>query len=148
MQTKISLNVMCILCFFSFLMTAPMAFAEDDSKLYNETKEEKKEIFAKPTIKKVKINNFNGNATKKPKIFNQRNQTSYQIPPLKMLVKQIVGNDENSRYAVVEFEGDEIKIVKNQVIKGKIKVVDIFSDRVVVYSVSEQRRHTYRLVTE
>ena len=70
------------------------------------------------------------------------------IAVLKMLVKQIVGNDENSRYAVVEFEGDEIKIVKNQVIKGKIKVVDIFSDRVVVYSVSEQRRHTYRLVTE
>ena len=65
-------------------------------------------------------------------------------PPLKIFVKGIVGN-EGSRLAIVEFEKEEMTIAKEQTVEGKFKVVDIYSDRVVVYSNKEQRRHTFKI---
>ena len=34
---------------------------------------------------------------------------------------------------------------EDQIVEGKFKVIDIFSDRIVVYSNREQRRHTYKI---
>ncbi len=66
------------------------------------------------------------------------------VKPIKLFVSGIVGN-EGSRLAIVKFENKEHTITKDQVVAGKFKVVDIFSDRVVVYSNKEQRRHTFRI---
>ena len=66
------------------------------------------------------------------------------VPPLKLLVKGIVGN-EGIRYAVVVFENEERTVVKDQVVDGKFKVVDIYSDRIVVYSNKEERRYTFKI---
>ena len=66
------------------------------------------------------------------------------IPPLKIFVKGIVGN-EGIRYAVINFENEERTIVKDQIVEGKFKVVDIYSDRIVVYSNAEQRRYTFKI---
>ena len=66
------------------------------------------------------------------------------IPPLKIFVKGIVGN-EGIRYAVINFENEERTIVKDQIVEGKFKVVDIYSDRIVVYSTAEQRRYTFKI---
>jgi hypothetical protein len=66
------------------------------------------------------------------------------IKPIKLMVSGIVG-DEQHRLAVVRFENQEYTITKDQVVEGKFKVVDILSDRVVVYSNKEQRRHTFKI---
>ena len=65
-------------------------------------------------------------------------------PPLKIYVKGIVGN-EGSRYAVIDFEKDEKTVVKDQVVDGKFKVIDIYADRLVVYSNNEKRRYTFKI---
>ncbi len=67
------------------------------------------------------------------------------IPPLKIFVKGIVGNEENGRFAIVEFEKEEMTIRKEQIVEGKFKVVDIYSDRIVVYSNAEQKRYTFKI---
>ncbi len=66
------------------------------------------------------------------------------VKPIRLFVTGIVGN-EGARLAVVKFENQEHTIIKDQVVDGKFKVVDILSDRVVVYSNKEQRRHTFRI---
>ncbi len=66
------------------------------------------------------------------------------IKPIKLHVAGIVGNEGN-RLAVVKFENNEYTLVKDQVVDGKFKVVDILNDRVVVYSNKEQRRHTFKI---
>lgn len=66
------------------------------------------------------------------------------IKPIKLFVSGIVGNDGN-RLALVKFEGKDETIWKDKVVKGKFKVVDVLSDRVVVYSNKEQRRHTFKI---
>ena len=66
------------------------------------------------------------------------------VPPLKIFVKGIVGNG-GIRYAVIDFENEERTIVKDQIVEGKFKVVDIYSDRIVVYSNAEQRRYTFKI---
>ena len=63
---------------------------------------------------------------------------------LKIYVKGIVGN-EGSRYAVIDFEKDEKTVVKDQVVDGKFKVIDIYADRLVVYSNNEKRRYTFKI---
>ena len=69
------------------------------------------------------------------------------IPPLKIFVKGIVGN-EGVRYAVIVFENEEKTVVKNQIVDGKFKVIDIYSDRIVVYSNREERRYTFKIGEE
>jgi hypothetical protein len=66
------------------------------------------------------------------------------IKPIKLHVAGIVGN-EGARLAVIKFENEEHTISKDQVVEGKFKVVDILSDRVVVYSNKEKRRHTFKI---
>ncbi|MBR4569428.1 MAG: hypothetical protein IKO19_01985 [Candidatus Riflebacteria bacterium] len=66
------------------------------------------------------------------------------IKPIKLFVSGIVGNEGN-RLAIVKFENEELTISKDQIVEGKFKVVDIYADRVVVYSNKEQRRHTYKI---
>ncbi|MBQ3644609.1 MAG: hypothetical protein II961_08435 [Candidatus Riflebacteria bacterium] len=66
------------------------------------------------------------------------------IKPIKLFVSGIVGN-EGSRLAIVKFENEELTISKDQIVEGKFKVVDIYADRVVVYSNKEQRRHTFKI---
>lgn len=63
-------------------------------------------------------------------------------PPLKMMVTGVCGNDAD-RLAMVMFENELITIKKDQEVKGKFKVVDILSDKVVVYSNKEQMRRTF-----
>ena len=66
------------------------------------------------------------------------------VKPIKLFVSGIVGN-EGSRLAIVKFENEELTISKDQIVEGKFKVVDIYADRVVVYSNKEQRRHTFKI---
>lgn len=66
------------------------------------------------------------------------------VKPIKLFVSGIVGN-EGSRLAIVKFENEELTLTKDQIVEGKFKVVDIYADRVVVYSNKEQRRHTFKI---
>lgn len=66
------------------------------------------------------------------------------VKPIRLFVAGIVGNEGN-RLAIVKFENEEYTISKDQIIEGKFKVVDVLSDRVVVYSNKEQRRHTFKI---
>lgn len=66
------------------------------------------------------------------------------VKPIKVFVTGIVGN-EGARLAVIKFEDEEHTVSKDQIVDGKFKVVDIQSDRIVVYSNKEQRRHTFKI---
>lgn len=66
------------------------------------------------------------------------------VKPIRLFVTGIVGN-EGQRLAVVKFENNELTVTKDQIVEGKFKVVDILSDRVVIYSNKEQRRHTFKI---
>ncbi|NCB37586.1 MAG: hypothetical protein EOM80_02345 [Erysipelotrichia bacterium] len=66
------------------------------------------------------------------------------VKPIRLFISGIVGN-EGQRLAVVKFENNEYTLTKDQIVEGKFKVVDILSDRVVVYSNKEQRRHTFKI---
>ncbi len=66
------------------------------------------------------------------------------IPPLKLTVTGICGND-SIREAIIQFENDEHIVKPGQIVNGKLKVVDIESGRVVVYSIGEARRATFVL---
>ncbi|MDD3146964.1 MAG: hypothetical protein PHD82_06645 [Candidatus Riflebacteria bacterium] len=66
------------------------------------------------------------------------------VKPIRLFVTGIVGN-EGQRLAVIKFENNEMTVTKDQIVEGKFKVVDVLSDRVVVYSNKEQRRHTFKI---
>jgi len=65
-----------------------------------------------------------------------------KISPLRLLVTGICGN-EGERLAMIVFENKPYVIAKEMVVDGKFKVVDIFPDRVTVYSFKEQSRRTF-----
>lgn len=69
-----------------------------------------------------------------------------KIDPIQIKVKGIVGNEGN-RLAIVDVQKGEsdLTLNKDQIVDGKFKVVDILSDRVVVYSNKEQRRYTFKI---
>ena len=137
-----------ILCLAGFLLITPNIFAENDSEANNETKkgniteqtQKNNEALNKPTLIK-RENRPSTNRMKIPASFKE-------IPPLIIFVKSIVGEEEKDRYAVIEFEGKELTVRKDQIVENKFKVIDIYPDRVVVYSREEQRRHTYKLTKE
>jgi len=64
------------------------------------------------------------------------------IPPLKLKVTGICGND-GLRQAIIQFENDEYIVENGQVIDGKFKVVDVTSDKLIVYSIRESRRASF-----
>ncbi len=121
------------------LMMSPYLFAENDSEANEEIKKENKSYFKEEKIKILK--------NLKELIINPTQRTpqpSKKVDKLNVILKSIAGN-EKDRYAVVEFEGEELTIRKDLVVKGKFKVIDIYPDRMVVYSFGEQRRHTYKI---
>ncbi|MBF0408269.1 MAG: hypothetical protein HQM10_13030 [Candidatus Riflebacteria bacterium] len=61
--------------------------------------------------------------------------------PLNLTVQGICG-DESERLAMVVFEGRPRTLLKGQQVDGQFKVVDILSDKVIVYSEKEQMRKT------
>lgn len=79
-----------------------------------------------------------------PKPIEKAKPQAPKINPIKLTVNGIVGN-EGSRLAIIKFENEEMTISKDQIVEGKFKVVDIYADRVVVYSNKEQRRHTFKI---
>ena len=130
-------------------MITPYIFAENNSKANNEA----------PKGNTTEQSQKNNKAPDKPRFIKKEHgpaanglkipySAMVEIPPLIITLKSIVGEEENDRYAVIEFEGEELTVRKDQIVKNKFKVVDIFPDRVVVYSRLEQRRHTYKLVKE
>lgn len=66
------------------------------------------------------------------------------VKPIRIFVNGIVGN-EGQRLAIIKFENNELTVIKDQIVEGKFKVVDIQNDRIVVYSNKEQRRHTFKI---
>ena len=94
----------------------------------------RKEVVKPPTpVVKVEPRKIDNTPKQKP------------IEPIKIVVKGIVGN-EGGRLAIVDFENDkDLTLTKDQIVEGKFKVVDIFADRVIVYSNKEQRRHTFKI---
>lgn len=69
------------------------------------------------------------------------------IKPLKLYVAGIVGNDSH-RVAIVKYENTEYTISRDQVVEGKFKVIEVQTDRVVVFSNEENRRHTFKVGDE
>ena len=126
-----------------FLMIATFIFAENDSDIKERKEKEKKVIIITEQMKKdIRA------ANNKPFVKKGNSAaTSSEITP-KIIVKSIVGEEENDRYAVIEFEGKEITVRKDQIVENKFKVIDIFPDRMVIYSAKEQRRRTYKLIKE
>jgi len=66
--------------------------------------------------------------------------------PIQLVVTGICGND-NDRLALITFEGKPYTVQKDQVIDGKFKVVDVMTDRLVIYSNKEQMRRTFPIGT-
>ncbi|OQA09041.1 MAG: hypothetical protein BWY66_00725 [bacterium ADurb.Bin374] len=64
------------------------------------------------------------------------------IPPLSLKVTGICGN-ESERLAMIEFNQKSYVVFKEMTVDESFKVVDIFSDKVVVYSFKEQMRRTF-----
>ena len=140
-----------VLCLAGFLIITPHIFAEADTEVNTDSSKANKGFITKEE-QKIIINKLNNQRT--PQKHRQINSTqkipsSYiQVEPIVILVKSIVGEEDNNRYAVIEFEGEEMTVRKDQIVPGKFKVVDIFPDRMVVYSNKEQRRHTFKLIKE
>lgn len=63
-------------------------------------------------------------------------------PPIKISVMGVVGND-SERLAMINFENEIMTVKKDQDVKGKFKVVEILTDKLVVYSNKEQMRRTF-----
>ena len=162
MRRNLSFNNLVILCLAGFLTTTPQIFAENESKI-EDVAENENVKFLETTNSNNNSENNSENISYKKKIIKSIKET---ITPyreqireenrnkikarannssLKVIIKEIVGEEEENRSAVIEFEGKEITVVKNQVVEGKFKVIDIYPDRMVVYSSQEQRRHTYKL---
>ena len=148
MRRNLSFKNLVILCLASFLMTVPQVFAENTYDTESHTN--------------TSINNNNSDSQKDEKLSkktspylnnhpNHRSKSDYTIsrekivPQLKVIVKEINGEKDENRSAVIEFEGKEITVKKDQIVDGKFKVIDIYPDRIVVYSSQEQRRHTYKI---
>lgn len=147
MKQNSLINKFGVLCLAGFLMTTPNVFAETDSDVNGNankgfmSKEQKEKIQNK--LQKLGIKN-------EQKHVNSTQRTPRPQPKvdkLIILVKSIVG-DEGSRSAVIEFEGEEMTVSKDFIFEGKFKVIDIYPDRMVVYSFQEQRRHTYKIIKE
>ncbi len=98
----------------------------------------------RPAIKKEVINPIRKVQEVKPVEKRPTTPPPPPVKPIKIFVKGIVGNEGN-RLAIVEFEKEEMTITKDLNVNGKFKVVDIYADRVVVYSNKEQRRHTFKI---
>jgi len=97
-----------------------------------------KPVIVKKVIDLIKIDR----STKiEPPLVEQKKEV---IPPLKLKVTGICGND-GLRQAIIQFENDEYIVENGQVIDGKFKVVDVNSDKLVVYSIRESRRATFQL---
>ncbi|HNV71382.1 MAG TPA: hypothetical protein PKO06_16890 [Candidatus Ozemobacteraceae bacterium] len=62
--------------------------------------------------------------------------------PIQLFVQGVCGN-ENERLAMIVFENKNYTIQKDQVVDGKFKVVDILTDKLIIYSNKEQMRRTF-----
>lgn len=143
MRNNSSVKRFGIILFTGFLMTSQIIFAENDSDIKERKEKEKKVIIITEQMKKdIRA------ANNKPFVKKGNSAaTSSEITP-KIIVKSIVGEEDNVRYAVIEFEGKEITVRKDQIVEDKFKVIDIYSDRLVIYSSNELRRRTYKLIKE
>lgn len=68
------------------------------------------------------------------------------VKPLELSLTGIVGND-NHRLAIVLINNQELVLNKDQQFNQEFKVIDIHSDRLVVYSNRERARKTFRLAS-
>ena len=66
------------------------------------------------------------------------------IKPLKLKVTGICGNSAK-RQAVIQFDSREYLVDEGQVVLNKFKVVKIKNDKLVVFSLKEDRRRTFAL---
>ncbi|NLI75181.1 MAG: hypothetical protein GX442_01915 [Candidatus Riflebacteria bacterium] len=65
-------------------------------------------------------------------------------PPLRLKLIGVLGDDE-SRAALIVWEGKTLTVRRDNEVEGKFKVVDILPDKIVVYSRKEQMRRTFSL---
>ena len=140
-----------VLCLTGFLTITPQIFAETDTKTNTNAQNENKGLISKEQkIKKIKeFKELIIQKDQRPVNSTQRTPSHQsKVEPIVVLVKSIVGEEENDRYAIIEFEGKELTVRKDQIVEKKFKVIDIYPDRMVVYSPREQRRHTYKLIKD
>jgi len=95
-----------------------------------------KPVIVKKVIDLIKIDR---NVKVEPPVTEPKKEV---VPPLKLKVTGICGND-GLRQAIIQFENDEYIVENGQVIDGKFKVVDVTSDKLVVYSIREERRSSF-----
>lgn len=154
MRRNSSFKGFVIILFAGFLMTSQLIFAENDSGLNGKPENERKmpilsriKSFTQNPHKRNEINDKNKNS-RVVSSTQKRTTSTNNVTPLTIIIKSITGEEENDRYAVIEFEGKEITVRKDQIVENKFKVIDIYPDRMVVYSPKEQRRRTYKLIKE
>ena len=153
MRRNLSFKNLVILCLAGFLMTAPQIFAENDTMLDEKSVNENENLSETNknsySIKKEIIKSIKETITPYREQIRLENRNKIKARAnnslLKVIIKEIVGEEENNRSAIIEFEGKEITVKKDQIVDGKFKVIDIYPDRMVVYSFKEQRRHTYKI---
>lgn len=95
-----------------------------------------KPVIVKKVINLIKVDR---NVKVEPPVIEPKKEV---IPPLKLKVTGICGND-GLRQAIIQFENDEYIVENGQVIDGKFKVVDVTSDKLIVYSIREERRASF-----
>lgn len=142
------------LCLAGFLMAAPQIFAENDTMVEEKSVNNNENLSETNqnnySIKKELIKSVKETITPYREQIRQENRNKIKArannSSLKVIIKEIVGEEEENRSAVIEFEGKEITVKKDQIVDGKFKVIDIYHDRMVVYSPEEQRRHTYKIL--
>lgn len=150
---NLSFKNLVVLCLVGFLLVVTQIFAENESILEKKNEKDNENLSETNTnnnsIKKKIFKSIKESIMPYREQIRRENRMNERVnnPQLKVFIKEIYGDEEN-RSAVIEFEGKEITVVKDQVVDGKFKVVDIYPDRMVVYDNAAQRRHTYKIKKE
>lgn len=147
MNSKLLRVLMVLFVFLSFtsISTAEEKISEEDVVLalssQNDVKLFPKDPFKPMVVKKV-IKYVRPVKTHKIKKIIET--VVPVIKPLKLKITGICGNNDK-RQAVVLCESKEYLLDKGQVVSNKFKVIEIKEDKLVVYSIKEERRRTFAL---
>ena len=114
-------------------MAERIAFAAEDSQ-----KDPFRPIIQKP---EVVIRRFDRNKETEPEV---KKEPVKVVEPVKITVTGICGNNKH-RQAIINFKNEEFTVQSGDVINGVFKVSDISPDKLIVYSIKEERRHSFSL---
>lgn len=152
---KLARSIKVIIAASVILFSTAALSAEPGQNSENETISQLAQEFAftgetanhdpfKPIVVKKVADVIKIEKLRKTELISETRPKKEVIPPLRMQVTGICGNN-GLRQAIVQFENDEHIVETGQVIDGKFKVVEVSPDKLVVYSIKEARRATFNL---